>query len=228
MRWELLTETLENRKDVTEFYRSAGFGTLDEMLAFGEGVGQCDLMDGMLDWLVDSGPVGREVALAVLVPRLRQAVSRINAQWAGYDAGEMIVSEVWQELAAPPLSDRPSVTIVAKARKRVVRQLQREVATRQTEVTVGGGVDYADETVDVETEAITQAEEASILEWLGAIGVADTAARVVVATRLRGVPMATVAEAEGIRFETACKARQRAEKKIRRKVVHQPDALLTI
>lgn len=228
MRWELLTETLENRKDVTEFYCSAGFGTLDELLAFGDGVGQCDLVDGMLDWLVDSGPVGREVALAVLVPRLRQAVSRISAQWAGYDAGEMIVSEVWQELAAPTLSDRPSVTIVAKARKRVVRQLQREVAIRQTEVTVGGVVDYADETVDVETEAITQAEEASILDWLGAIGVADTAARVVVATRLRGVPMATVAKAEGIRFETACKARQRAEQKIRRKVVHQPDALLTI
>ena len=228
MRWELLTETLENRRDVKELYRMAGFDTLDELLEIGDGFGHCDLVDAMLDWLVDYGTAGQEVALVLLAPRLRQAVTRLNGWWAGFDVGELIASEVWQYLATPPLSDRPSVTLVGKARKRVVRELERQRAVRQTEVTGGVLADFADNNVDVEHDAISQAEEAALLDWLVGIGVADTAARVVVATRLRGVPMSKVAAAEGIRVDTACKARQRAEQKIRRKVVQQPAALLTI
>ncbi len=212
MRIELLREGLVGRRDVAELCHRGGWGHLGELWAVTDG--DNTETDRVVTWLTaQDDPAALELALGVLAPRLGWAVARIRP-WTGEDPEELIASAAWEELAAGTMGDRPSVQIPSRARKRVVRDLQRRLRTSRREMPVEHETAFLSGS-SVEDEALGRVEETELLEWLMGRRISETSARLVFDTRVGGVPLAVVAAAEGLMPDTAGRRRLRAEEKIR-------------
>ncbi len=220
MEWKALSTNVKSRTDVTEVCRLVGYGTVDELLvAAGDGAA-----DDLVCELVELGPVGVEVALAVLAPDLEWASSRLTA-WTGEDVGELIVAACWERLRKGGLPSRPTRSVVGQARKHVVRGLQRSwtrvVATlplaehgpRDAGRPVGVVLSSAD---CVEDEVIDRMAEVDLIRWVMSVAeIDDRTARIIVQSRALGVSMGAVAATEGMAYHAAYRRRERAEKKLR-------------
>ena len=130
MRWSQLRERLSCRRDVSAVCRGLGYGSIDEMF---EDARVDAVADRLVADLAAVGPVGVEVALGVLAPRIRRAV-RGRQAWTGEDLGELVTAACWERLVRGDLPSRPSRSVVGHARKQVMRQLQR--SWRRAEATV--------------------------------------------------------------------------------------------
>ena len=214
MDWKALHDTLLARADVKAVCRRAGFTTLCDLLDTADGdEGAAGVL---VHRLVADGPVGVEVALAVLAPALERATGGLRA-WSGEDVGELVVAACWERLQRGNLPPRPVRSVVAGARKTTVRQLQRSWRRAQSSLPILDQVIAS--AVDVEAEVTERMAEADLLEWVMTMAqLDDQTARIVIESRALGVPMDAVAAAEGLAYHTAYRRRERAEEKIRSSV----------
>ncbi len=136
MIWSQLCEGLARRRDVAAICSRYGYDSLDELL---EDARDDAVADRLVADLVMAGPVGIEVAVVVLAPRLRRAIGGKRA-WTGEDIAVLVVAACWERLSKGHLPPRPTRSVVGYARKKVLRQLQR--SWRQAEATVPLLADY--------------------------------------------------------------------------------------
>jgi DNA-directed RNA polymerase specialized sigma24 family protein len=190
-----------------------GFDSVDDMYASAT---DDAVADDLIHRLVAVGPVGVEIALGVLAPALERATGRLRA-WSGEDVGELITAACWERLQNGDLPARPTRSVVAGARKKVIRQLQRSWAKAQTSLPI---LDHIlPSTTDVEAEVVERLAETDLINWVMTTAeIDDQTARIIVHSRALGVSMDAVAAAEGLAYHTAYRRRKRAEEKIRSSV----------
>ncbi len=232
MEWTALSTNVKSRTDVTQLCRLLSYETVDELLETADD----GAADDLVCELVELGPVGVELALAVLAPALEWATGRLTA-WTGEDVGELIVAACWERLQKGDVPARPTRSVVAQARKHVVRQLQRswKGAVATLPIAVHGQPDPGQpaavvlSTADcVEDEVIERMAEVDLIRWVMSVAeIDDQTARIIVQSRALGVSMDTVAATEGMAYHAAYRRRERAEKKLR-SCVQSGASVLTI
>jgi len=228
MRWSRLREAVTRRRDVAEVCRRHGYASVEELLRASAAPDVADLL--VVD-LVASGPVGVEIALAVLAPWLRRCAAAPKA-WSGEDVAELMVAACWERLRKGGLPPHPTRTVPWQSRTLVLRGLSRSFrraagplpAERSAPRVYIGAAQEGAVACDagssvVEAEVERRLSEEALIEWVVSV-LEDQPlnARIVAESRVMGAPMTAVAEAEGLTVAAAVKRRQRAERDIRASV----------
>ena len=163
--------------------------------------------------------LARRVALQVVLPGVKSLINGIRG-WDVEERAARVVAtalDVISWCASEPAGTPPSFRIYTNTRRRVLRSAVR--ARSEPVVFVDGysNLEAVDDTPDCKTEA-QQIDE--LVEWVRQRArVRDDAARLVVMTRVAGVPVDEAAAAQKVDPQTLRQRRLRTERRVRQSLV---------
>lgn len=163
--------------------------------------------------------LARRVALQVVLPGVKSLINGIRG-WDVEERAARVVAtalDVISWCATEPAGTPPSFRIYANTRRRVLRAAVRARSEPVMFIDDYSNFEASDDTPDRKTE-VQQIDE--LVEWVRLRArVQDDAARLVVMTRVAGVPVDEVAVAQEVDPQTLRQHRLRTERRLRQSLV---------